>query len=62
MTNKEKEKYFDSKARLFAKTANLLIAVFMTKKKSYKEREHFKFWLIFMGLQETAYIIEEADD
>lgn len=62
MTNKEKEEYFDSKARLFAKTANLLIGVFMIKKKNYEEREHFKFWLIFMGLQETAYIVEEADD
>ena len=62
MTNKEKEEYFNSKARLFAKTANLLITVFMTRKRSYGEREHFKFWLIFMGLQETAYVVEEADD
>ncbi len=62
MTNKGKEEYFYIRAKQFAVTANRLITVFMTNKARYDSDNHFKYWLILMGLVETAYIIEERND
>lgn len=57
-----KEEYFHAKAEMFAVTVNRLIAVFMRNKTRYDSDDHFKYWLILMGLIETAYIIEERND
>ncbi|KKN07889.1 hypothetical protein LCGC14_1062240 [marine sediment metagenome] len=57
-----KEEYFHAKAKLFAVTVNRLITAFMMNKERYDSDNHFKYWLILMGLIETAYIIEERND
>ncbi len=59
MTNKEREAYFYHNAKNFSEAANHLITMFMTNKKRYGETNHRKYWLILMGLQETAYIVCE---
>lgn len=62
MTNREKEEYFHAKAKQFAVAANRLITAFMMNEERYDSDNHFKYWLILMGLIETAYIIEELND
>lgn len=61
MIDREKEEYFHVKAKQFAVTANRLILSFMMNKAQYDNDSHFKYWLILMGLTETAYIIEKRN-